>query len=621
MNVSYLQTNLDALLDHMRVNGYSASYIKTCRSTTNYIIQLSSRLSWTCYDDVRTWASENDGFSEQYRKNLQFAISIIERYDIYHELPIHTVCQNQMSLCAHSAGMLDLLPMQEKMHDFEKSMIEKGFRKEYIKKIKQAAAKIIITARTVPWDSFDDIRQYYKNSSLSDEAKQTYRLAIKKMEKFLHVGKAPCHRNAPHCIEDATHSLGSLDLLELKERLPELQKFMEEKHYSAHYIRRVIIRAERIIVLSGSVEWNSYQDILDWYQSQGYDEGFMRGLRTVIGIMSTLHLYNEFPNNHATQHPLWPRDNHYRNLIPTYREIVDYGCAIQTERGLKPSSVGRARYEAASFFYRLQEQGVFSLDAVTEDDILSLFRGGLNTRTTIHSLSRFMRDCISLNAVLFRKIDEYIPVSHRTCKTIQYLSAEESSAFQNALEDMENNLTLKQRAIGTLLFYTGMRACDVANLQIDSVDLKNGLLEFIQTKTGEPVRLPLFPTVGNAIYDYCTMERPFSDSPFVFLGQNAPFHTITAGSIGYIVGKIMNQAQIRLNPGERRGSHIFRHRAATTMAENNIPAPVISATLGQTNPKSLDSYLSADLVHLKECAIDLGKYAIPKEVLDSVKLQ
>lgn len=261
------------------------------------------------------------------------------------------------------------------------------------------------------------------------------------------------------------------------------------------------------------------------------------------------------------------------------------------------------------------------METVTEEDVLAVFRNGLNSRSVLHSLSRFIRDCIPLNTFLFRRIDEYIPVSHKARKTIQYLTTEESNAFQEALEDMNNDLSLKQRAVGTILFYTGMRASDVANLQIDSVDLKKGLLEFIQVKTGEPVKLPLLPTVGNAIYDYCSMERPLSNSPAVFLGKNAPFHTITAGSIGYIVGKIMDRAQIRMNPGDRRGSHIFRHRAATKMAENNIPAPVISATLGHSSPKSLDSYLSADLVHLKECAIDLGDYTIPKEVFACVSLQ
>lgn len=621
MNVSYLETNLDVLLNHMRVNGYSVSFIKMCRSTSNYVIRLSTELSWDSYDDVRAWTDGNEDFSDQYRKNLQFAIAIIERFDIYHELPIHPANQSQMSYRSHSAGQLDLLPMQERMMDFEKSMTEKGFCYEYIKRIKQCCAKIIVTARTVVWNSFEDIRTYYKNTNLSTTTKQHYLLAINKMEAFLNCGKVPCHRNAPHCIEDATPSLGTLNLLELKDRLPDLQKYMEDNQYTAPYIRKVILKAQKIIVLSGKVEWNSYQDILDWYRDQGYNETYIRDIRTIVGIMSALHLYDVFPNNHATQHPLWPRENNYQKLIPAYRKIVDYGCKTQKNRGLQPSSIKRAKCEATSFFFRLQERGIYSLETVTEEDVLAVFHNGLNSRSVLHSLSRFMRDCIPLNTFLFRRINEFIPVSHKVRKTIQYLTEEESFAFQDALEDMNNDLSFKQRAIGTLLFYTGMRASDVANLQIDSVDLKKGLLEFTQAKTGEPVKLPLLPTVGNAIYDYCSMERPLSNSPAIFLGKNAPFHTITAGSIGYIVGKIMDRAQIRLNPGDRRGSHIFRHHVATKMAENNIPAPVISATLGQKSPKSLDAYLSTDLVHLKECAIDLGDYSIPKEVLDCVSLQ
>lgn len=203
-------------------------------------------------------------------------------------------------------------------------------------------------------------------------------------------------------------------------------------------------------------------------------------------------------------------------------------------------------------------------------------------------------------------------------KTVQFLTIEESNAFQNALEDLNNSLSLKQRAIGALLFYTGMRGCDIANLKLESVDLQNWLIRFTQVKTGVDVILPLLPVVGNAIYDYCTMERPSSESQFLFLGEFAPHHPITSKAVPWVVSKIMNLAGIRTNKGDRRGAHLFRHRAATVMAENNIPAPVISKTLGHTSAKSLDSYLSADLSHLRECAISIEGYAIPKEVFDIV---
>lgn len=618
MDVNYLQENADSLIEHMRAHGYSVGYIKTCRSTSNYIIRLSAELSWSSYDDVRLWCSTNEDFSDQYRENLQFAITVLEQFDENQQLPIHPVNQEQMFNVYHSAGKLDLLPLQERMDEFEKSLQDKGHKPEYIKSIKAAAAKIIIAARTIPWDSFQEIQGYYQSLDKSEHTKRTHRLAIKKMEAFLSSGKVPCHRNAPHCLEDAQPSLGKLNLYGLKDRLPELQKYMEEHQYSADYTKRVIVKAERIIVQSGHVVWDSYQDVIDWYDSQDYSPGFLGEIHTIIRLISAFHLYNIFPNNREKQHPLWPRKNNYRQLIPEYKEIVDYGCEAQMNRGLKESSVTRAKSEATAFFYSMQNRGITSLEQISEAAVLDFFHTGTSEkhRTKIPGLSLFMRDCIPLSPVEFRRIDSLLPITHTFRKTIQYLKVEESRAVQHALEDMDNDLSLKQRAIGTILFYNGMRSSDVANLKLESVDLKHQLISFTQVKTGVAVTLPLLPVVGNAIYDYCTMERPESDSPYLFLGDSAPYHPMKAGSLWWVVTKILDRANIRQNPGDRRGTHIFRHRAATVMAENNVPAPVISATLGHTSPKSLDAYLSADITHLRECALDLGKYTMAEEVFN-----
>ena len=76
----------------------------------------------------------------------------------------------------------------------------------------------------------------------------------------------------------------------------------------------------------------------------------------------------------------------------------------------------------------------------------------------------------------------------------------------------------------------------------------------------------------------------------------------------------MMAAGIRQEEGDRKGGHIFRHHAASTMAAGNIPSPVISATLGHSSPKSLDAYLYADMEHIRECSISLKKYTVSKEV-------
>ena len=279
MNVTYLQTNADILIDHMRGHGYSRSYIKKCRRVCNYVITLSDELSRKAYDDVRSWISANEDLSERYRSELQFAVTVVEQFDVYQQLPVHPVSPDQMSFVSHSAGKLDLLPLQERMHEFEKALCDKGHKPQYVKKIKSFAAKIIITARTIRWDNFQEIQDYYQVIEKSEQTRRFYRQTIKKIERFLLGGKVPCHRNSRHFIEDAQPSLG-----------------------------------------------------------------YLGEIRTVIRLMSAFHLYGIYPNNHESQHPIWPRANNYQQLIPEYKEIVDFGCETQNNRGLKESSVDRARY-------------------------------------------------------------------------------------------------------------------------------------------------------------------------------------------------------------------------------------------------------------------------------------
>ena len=622
MDITYLNSQYDILITHMKNQGYSRSYIKVCGTIINYLRELYDSEECKSYDEFRSWISDNGRFSLKYKEALFDALSIVEQFDIDRSLPCHPIQLSKIVDMCHSAGELDLFALQCQFEKFEKSLVERGHRKENVKKIKDTAAKIIITARRIEWNSFQDICDYYQSLDRSAATTRFYISTIKKMESFYYTGKVPPHRNTRHCIEDAKPSLGSLDLYSLKDRLPELQEYMEEKQYSSNYIRRVLIQIERIIVLSSKIKWNSYQEMLDWFDSKDYGKTVLGEYHTIIRLMSAFHLYNILPNNRETQHPLWPQANRYRELIPSFKRIVDYGCTVQESRGLKPSSVDRARYEATAFFYYLQTKGITSIEEVTEDNVMEFFHYDAKDRhrTKIPGLSLFMRDCIPLNPIEFRRIDQLLPITHNRRKNVQFLKPDECRAFQAAVENMENDLSLKQRAIGTILCYNCMRASDIANLRISSIDLQNQIISFTQVKTGVPVVLPLFPVVGNAIYDYATMERPYSESDYLFLGDFAPHNPINSSAIWWIVSKIMDRANIRMNKGDRRGAHLFRHHGATTMAANNIPSAVISASLGHTSPKSLDSYLSADITHLRECAISIADYEISQEVFDSVNI-
>ena len=71
-----------------------------------------------------------------------------------------------------------------------------------------------------------------------------------------------------------------------------------------------------------------------------------------------------------------------------------------------------------------------------------------------------------------------------------------------------------------------------------------------------------------------------------------------------------------MEKGMRRGSHLFRYNAATTFISNGIPSPVASAALGHEDPSSLNYYTFADIKHLRDCALSIGKFPVRKGVFE-----
>ena len=116
-----------------------------------------------------------------------------------------------------------------------------------------------------------------------------------------------------------------------------------------------------------------------------------------------------------------------------------------------------------------------------------------------------------------RRILTYLPNLHRRRKNIQYLTEEEMSSVKDVLVSEKSSITLRNRAIGMLLFFTGMRSSDIAGLAFSDIDWEKEEIRIFQKKTGNELVLPLTASIGNAIYDYITMERPKSDSKRIFL--------------------------------------------------------------------------------------------------------
>lgn len=339
-------------------------------------------------------------------------------------------------------------------------------------------------------------------------------------------------------------------------------------------------------------------------------------LASRTGVLRILRRFDEegaYPDGqlHVT------RKSNYMYLNPAYRHIVDDAC------GIKPSP--RSRHyptwlSLSSFLFGLQGQGVSDLDNVGQSEVLKVFsegQAGRRDQRYKSSVKAALARCeAAIGAETVARLVSYLPCPPNVRRNVQFLTDTEVESLKSVVQN-RGDISLRDKAIILTAMYTGLRGVDISLLRLDSIDWERDLISIRQSKTGQPLELPLRAVVGNAIYDYVTEERQKCREPYVFLSVNPPYRRLRTSNLDAICCKVMGMAGIRQSPGDRRGMHLFRHRVATGMLGNGIPAPVISSTLGHSSPHSLDHYLDAEIGRLRQCALSIAPYPVGKEVFGS----
>ena len=405
-----------------------------------------------------------------------------------------------------------------------------------------------------------------------------------------------------------------MDFQNLKENHKRLIDYLERHNYSSTYIAHIRKNIDWILKNNNS-NWISYIDVYNTKVSNFDSKSYKRHQRNMINIIALFDSYNIFPNRQRTK-GLFPRDS-YSKLSNEFKTLVDLYANHERNRGLKEHTIYGKISSTSSFLYHIQKRGKLVLNDITEKDVLSFF---IDTNSKIIICGNYKRQISYAFKSNFNwKDDErsrilsYFPCIRPKRKNIQYFTADEINAIHKTLNS-NNILTFREKAIGCLLFFTGIRACDIANLKLSSIDWQKEEIRFAQQKTGKCITLPLSTIIGNSIFDYITKERPSVESDYLFLSEPYPHRPLQNRSIGTISNKIYAAANIRTNKGDRRGTHLFRFNVASTLLQNGISRPVISQTLGHSNPNSLDAYLYTDFEHLKECALSIEAFPISEEV-------
>ena len=144
----------------------------------------------------------------------------------------------------------------------------------------------------------------------------------------------------------------------------------------------------------------------------------------------------------------------------------------------------------------------------------------------------------------------------------------------------------------------GLRASDVANLEITDIDWRNGRLA-VCGKSKRAEWLPLTREVGDAIVTYLERARPRLRTPRLFLTESAPLRPLTRIAVKCIVKRTLVRAGIE---SPYKGAHVLRHSAATAMLQHGVSLPGVCAVLRHTSPQMTMHYAKVDFALLPEMA-------------------
>lgn len=189
-----------------------------------------------------------------------------------------------------------------------------------------------------------------------------------------------------------------------------------------------------------------------------------------------------------------------------------------------------------------------------------------------------------------------LPVTGRRRSQLpQSISRSDAKALLKTC-DRRTLLGRRDHAIILILLRLGMRACEVAALQLSDIDWRTGLIT-VHGKRGRIDQLPLPIDVGEAIAAYLRHGRPRTDRREVFLRVTAPLAGLDRGGVSLIVRRAC--ARAGLTPC---GSHRLRHSLACGMVRVGVPLQEIGQVLRHRDAASTSIYARVDIDQLRTVA-------------------
>jgi integrase/recombinase XerD len=210
--------------------------------------------------------------------------------------------------------------------------------------------------------------------------------------------------------------------------------------------------------------------------------------------------------------------------------------------------------------------------------------------SSIRSFLRFLL----LNRLIDQDLAAAVPAfaNWRLASLPATVSGEELDHLVRAI-DPSSPVGMRDRAIVLCLAELGLRASDVAGLELDGLDLTTDVLRLKRQKQREVTAMPISRHLAEAIGDYVRCGRPACSTSFLFVLHRAPRgKALTPLGVHGVVVRRAAEAGLT---DRIRGTHVIRHSVASRWIRAGATLKQVADLLGHRSIDTTSIYAKVDL--------------------------
>lgn len=337
--------------------------------------------------------------------------------------------------------------------------------------------------------------------------------------------------------------------------------------------------------------------IAQWKRTRGrkpHTASYARSLRA--GPRSTIEelLHLVLPGFVGTERRQpWP----LQDLARGFREH------LRDERGLRPDTLASYEHHMRVFERFLQSASITDLSTLTPkivnqfliDSTAGQQPGGRQARAgALRVLLRYLRR----QEIIATDLSRAVPRG-RTYKQAAIPRAIPWSDIERILASVDRRSAGGKRDYAVLMLFAtyGLRAQEVAALELSAIDWPQSRFHVLSRKAGNSTTYPLAVPVGEAIIDYLRNARPQCTDRHLFISLTAPFRGVGHWAMSTRASVYLRRAGIKVR---RPGSHTFRHSCVQRLVEADMPFKQIGDYMGHRSDAATQVYAKVAIHKLRD---------------------